>query len=285
MTARTGQRLSVLRSSERPPATWDHAEIVAHRPIGDRYHRMLLKTPTIADIARAGQFVMVTVPNETGARAVLPRPMAIHRRFASEGCIEILYGVHGAGTRALTRAAPGSRIQVVGPLGVGFAVSPHTTRLLLVSRGIGVCSLMTCAEDAAATGTDVTAVVSGRSRAALIGADDYRDLSVKRLIEVTDQDGDSDTTVLGAHLMETLDDAPPHQILTCGSERLADMCVRLADRWGARVQVSLEAHMACGLGYCHGCATSATTTANESPLICADGPVFELSPRGSEEGP
>jgi len=44
------------------------------------------------------------------------------------------------------------------------------------------------------------------------------------------------------------------------------------------VQVSLEAHMACGLGYCHGCATGTRTADEESPLICRDGPVFRLVP-------
>lgn len=284
MTAGPGleQRLSLLPSPHRTAATWDHAEVIRHTPIGDRYHRLRLRAPTIARTARPGQFIMITIPDGGGARVVLPRPMAIHRRLVPEGCIDILYGVRGAGTHALTEAAPGSRMQVVGPLGVGFAPSPRTTRLLLVSRGIGVCSLMTSAENVRDTGTEVVAVVSGRSHSALIGADDYRDLGVERLIQVTDEDGDSGTSSLAARL-RTLDSAPPQQIFTCGSERLARMCGELAARWGAKVQVSLEAHMACGLGYCHGCATAATTAASESPLICTDGPVFELLTSGQGE--
>nr|WP_239081874.1 hypothetical protein [Streptomyces sp. SID9727] len=34
--------------------------------------------------------------------------------------------------------------------------------------------------------------------------------------------------------------------------------------------------MACGLGYCHGCATGTRGGPEESPLICKDGPVFRL---------
>jgi dihydroorotate dehydrogenase electron transfer subunit len=41
--------------------------------------------------------------------------------------------------------------------------------------------------------------------------------------------------------------------------------------------VSLEAHMACGLGYCHGCSSGAPGLAEEAPLVCRDGPVFRCS--------
>jgi dihydroorotate dehydrogenase electron transfer subunit len=93
---------------------------------------------------------------------------------------------------------------------------------------------------------------------------------------VTDAEGTSDITHLRELLSSTLDSAPPQLILTCGSDRLAWLCRELADRWGAEVQVSLEAHMACGLGYCHGCATGTRSGPEESPLICKDGPVFRL---------
>ncbi|MFC5746270.1 hypothetical protein [Actinomadura rugatobispora] len=279
-----GGRLAPLALPGPVAPTWDHAEVVGHHPVGDRYHRMRLKAPTIAAAARAGQFVMVTIPDATGTRAVLPRPMAIHRRLPGEGCVDIVYGVQGAGTRAMTGTGIGTRVQIVGPLGVGFALSPDTTGLLLVGRGIGVCSVTTSAEDAVRAGVEVTAVVSGRGPDALVGSGDHRELGVRRLIEVTDRDGSSAPDALAARLRRTLDAAPPQQIFTCGSERLAEMCARLADRWGARVQVSLEAHMACGLGYCHGCATAARTAADESPLICADGPVFELRPAERAHG-
>ncbi|MBO0872611.1 MAG: dihydroorotate oxidase electron transfer subunit, partial [Pseudonocardia sp.] len=60
-----------------------------------------------------------------------------------------------------------------------------------------------------------------------------------------------------------------------GSERLARLAAELGGRWRASVQVCLEAHMACGLGYCHGCATS--TGGGPPRLVCRDGPVFRLT--------
>ncbi|KRV49261.1 dihydroorotate oxidase electron transfer subunit [Wenjunlia vitaminophila] len=280
MSVPNGWTLAPVGGPRPGSPTWDRAEVVENAPVGDRHYRMRLAAPTITASARPGQFVMVSVPEETSVRAVLPRPMAIHRRHPTDGQVEIVYGVRGVGTQALSQVPVGGALQVVGPLGRGFDLAPETRRLLLVGRGIGVCSLMTCAEDAVAAGVEVTAVVSARTRDALVGASDYRELGISRLIEVTDEEGDSDPHTVGALLRDALDEAPAQQVLTCGSERLTALCARLADRWAATLQVSLEAHMACGLGYCHGCATAATTAASESALICADGPVFAVRREG-----
>jgi dihydroorotate dehydrogenase electron transfer subunit len=125
----------------------------------------------------------------------------------------------------------------------------------------------------AGTGTEVVVVASGRNEAGVIGAEFYRSHGAT-VYEVTDTAGTSAVDALRRRLTEDLDARPPAQIMTCGSERLAGLCRELAARWGSDVQVSLEAHMACGLGYCHGCASGARAEGDESPLICADGPVF-----------
>ena len=35
--------------------------------------------------------------------------------------------------------------------------------------------------------------------------------------------------------------------------------------------------MACGLGYCHGCALPTSGAGHEGALVCTHGPVFEVS--------
>jgi dihydroorotate dehydrogenase electron transfer subunit len=52
------------------------------------------------------------------------------------------------------------------------------------------------------------------------------------------------------------------------------LATEVARASGASVQVSIEARMACGLGFCHGCATGIVGASEESPLVCVDGPVF-----------
>jgi dihydroorotate dehydrogenase electron transfer subunit len=262
--------------------TWHHATVEEHRGLAGRYRHLRLHAPSIAAIARAGQFVMLTAAREEETAPVLPRPMAIYRRDPRAGIIDIIYAQVGTGTRRIAGFWPGERMLVTGPLGQGFRLALGTSRVLLVGRGIGTCSLTTVAQDCVSAGTEIIAVTSARDAALVIGGSLYREYG-GRVYPVTDADGTSSVEALHAVLTVDLDDSPPQQIMTCGSERLARLCRDLGDRWDADVQVSLEAHMACGLGYCHGCATGARGAPGESPLICKDGPVFRL--RNGREQP
>lgn len=267
-------------ATPRPAPTVQRAPVLEHRPIADRYRFLRLAAPTIAERALPGQFVMITVARDGEGAPVLPRPMAIYRTDAAAGTVDILYGVVGPGTERLAGFRTHETMTVVGPLGRWFEVGPKVRSVLLVGRGIGTCSLTTVAQQAELSGVAVTAVTSARHRSALIGVDLYREFGVRAVHAVTDEDGTSGPDALFDRLTGQLEDDPPQLILTCGSERLTRLCERLADHWtGAAVQVSVEAHMACGLGYCHGCATGARSSGEESPLICKDGPVFAWRPK------
>ena len=280
----------------RPQTVWDDAEVLLHEPVGERYRRLVLASGTIAATAQAGQFLMVTVPPHGGDTILLPRPMAIHRRrpsitarpttadrsatVATPGTIELIYGVVGRGTRALAAVPVGARLQVTGPLGRGFDFAPGTRSALLIGRGVGICGVMGAAEDAAALGIRATMVLSGQRPDQLLGRSDCAELGV-RTIEVTDDDGSSDLTMLATRLRAEFDGAtpettPPDVVMVCGAGVLARLAAELGAHWGVPVQASLEAHMACGLGYCHGCAAPVQTDPSvEGPLVCADGPVFD----------
>ena len=275
----TLQPLAPLGSSvaDRPCPTWCHAEVLVNRRYTDRHWHLRLAAPSVAVLAQPGQFVMITTAKGQSAGPVLPRPMAIYTRDAGSGTIDILYAVVGDGTRALSTFAPGEHMVVVGPLGQGFIVRPDTERLLLIGRGIGTCSLTSVVQDLARESSDVFVVTSGRDPGSVIGAEFFRQHGVAAVWAVNDADGSSSVDELRTRLCRELDERPPQQILTCGSERLARLSAELGTRWGASVQVSVEAHMACGLGYCHGCATGVPTDSYESPLVCRDGPVFRLA--------
>lgn len=270
-------RLVTLPRNRRPTPTAGPARVITHERLGDRYMALTLDAPRIATSAQPGQFVMLTAARGDENAPALPRPMAIYSRDPAAGTIEILYGVIGAGTRQLAGFAPGEQMYVVGPLGRCFETADSRS-VLLVGRGIGTCSLTTVAEERARLGLDTIAVTSARTPGTVIGADFYRDHGARSVYSVTDVDGSSSPDSLFNVLAKDWDDAPPDAILTCGSDRLTRLCERLGSRWGASLQVSVEAHMACGLGYCHGCASGARSEGDESPLICQDGPVFAWEP-------
>ncbi|MFG3697222.1 hypothetical protein ACGF5C_04775 [Micromonospora sp. NPDC047620] len=263
-----------LPPAHRPPPTWHHAPVLRHEPVGDRYRFLRLHAPTIATRAQPGQFVMLTAARADETAPVLPRPMAIYDTAPEHGTFDVVYGVVGGGTRRLATFAVGETMLATGPLGQGFHLSPATSRVLLLGRGIGTCSLSMVAAVNARRGGTTVAVISARHPGVLIGADVLRRGGVEHLHQVTDADGTSEPDFLSTLLTSTLDADPPQLILTCGSQRLTDLAADLGKRWDAEVQVSVEAHMACGLGYCHGCSSGQRSTGTEAPLVCLDGPVF-----------
>jgi dihydroorotate dehydrogenase electron transfer subunit len=274
--------ISQLPERHRAAPTLWHARVLANQaPAAPHYRQLRLEAPPIAANARPGQFVMLTA-GRTPTDHVLPRPMAIYTRDAEAGTIDIVYSVVGAGTRALASFRTGEHMIAVGPLGQGFALQPATARVLLIGRGIGICSLTSVAQDLAHFSAEVFAVLSARDRMSVIGIEVFEQYGARAVWPVTDAEGTSGVPVLRERLHTQLDDRPPELILTGGSRRLMRLCADLGRRWGADIQVSLEAHMACGLGYCHGCASGQVNDSQESPLICRDGPVFRLQPDPNE---
>jgi len=255
------------------------ARVIQNRNIGDRYWQLVLEAPTVAERSKPGQFVMLSATRPGELDPVLPRPMALYDWDSTSGHVEIIYGVVGRGTHHLSTFHPGEELRTMGPVGQGFDLGPAAgTRLLVVGRGIGTCSLMAAAADAALQGAHVTTVESAREPRSLFAAEKYASKGISDVHTVTDAEGTSDPDQLAQTLRGHLAHHPPTLILTCGSSRLASLCMQLADEWNARLQVSVEAHMACGLGYCHGCSSGRRSSGLEGPLVCHDGPVFEYDP-------
>jgi dihydroorotate dehydrogenase electron transfer subunit len=250
--------------------------IVAHKRVGAEYWRLTLEAPEAAASSSPGQFLMLSVAQGESA-PVLPRPMAIFARDRLAGTIDVVYRIVGEGTRRMATWEAGARIVAVGPLGRGFVLPGTARRIILLGRGIGTCSLTMLAADAVATGIAVTAVTSARDRAAIVGSDYYDSIGVETILEVVDEDGTSQPAALRTRLEDACA-AGVDEIFVCGSSRLLALAADLGDRFGAGVQVSLEAHMACGIGYCHGCAAGRIGSPRETALICADGPVFRYGP-------
>lgn len=272
------ERLQLLpRDGDRRAAPgWLDATVVRHYATVDRYWTLVLNAPAIADTAQPGQFVMLTPARSGESWPVLPRPMAIYDTDRAQGTVTILYGAVGNGTRHLTAFGIGETLVTVGPLGRAFEIASGLRSLLLLGRGIGICSLTLLGSAALRQGVSVQAVSSSRSPRAVVGRDHYGAAGIA-CHEVYDSDSSSHPDAVGRWLTQRYASGPPGMVAVCGSNRLILLADALGDAWQADVQVSLEAHMACGLGYCHGCSTRQPSAEVESPLICSDGPVFRLA--------
>lgn len=244
--------------------------VLENRKLARQTYLMRLEAPAVARSGVPGQFVMVrTGPDpDRGGSPLLKRPFSLHRLGPNDE-ISLLYRVVGVGTGLLSQVRPGESLELLGPLGHGFRPASTLPVAYLVGGGIGVAPMMALAENLALD-TAVTVFYGERSAADCL-PDDYVDRFPGRIVLTTD-DGTA-----GAHGLVTgpLADAlsaHPAPVFACGPRPMLAAVAALAARFGVEAQVSLEAHMACGMGACLGCATRVAEDAYAR--VCVEGPVF-----------
>ena len=247
----------------------DRAWVVQREALGGEYFRLRLR-PARPFEAQPGQFVMVKVSE--GIDPLLRRPFSIHRMVESEsGEFEILFRVAGSGTRLLSRAHVGDRLDVLAPLGRGFRLLG--ARPLIVGGGIGVAPLLFLAEALLSQGSRPKLLVGGRRDRDILCHGDFECLAVP--FAAATEDGSLGEPGLVTRLLEReLDqDAPPATVYACGPMPMLAAVSRLCRERATPCQVSLEAHMACGVGACLGC----VVPGEKAPYlrVCKEGPVFD----------
>ena len=112
-------------------------DVVSNTELMPGTYLMWLLAPEIARRAHAGQFVMAACGDET----ILRRPISVHS--VDHDTFALLYAVVGKGTEWLTHLKSGSKLDILGPMGNGFQVSPMpgTLSYLMVAGGIGIAPL------------------------------------------------------------------------------------------------------------------------------------------------
>lgn len=257
---------------------------------GTGYFLMCINAPEIAAEASPGQFCMV----HCGPDVLLRRPLSIHR-VSPGGDIFFLYSVintdcpdrqqstgaangpvtaAGRGTDWLSRAAPGSQLNVIGPLGNGFTVVDKPGSLLLAAGGIGIAPLMFLAERAVSQGVRVTLIAGARCKEGLYP--DYLlppGIDIIRVVESDEKDDRCSRGLVTDFIPRHLDNIG--QVFTCGPQPMLEAVGRLVDNKVimAPVQASLEVRMGCGLGTCYGCSIR---TKQGMQRVCKEGPVFNI---------
>lgn len=216
---------------------------------------------------RAGQFLHI----QCGEGLLLRRPISVSLAQADdpEDLVRIVFEVRGEGTRWLAGLRAGEKLNVLGPLGNGFACGPKD-RVLLVGGGIGVPPLL---GQAALTWGHSTAVLGFRCAERAMLVEDFREKC--RELHLCSDDGS-----LGFHgfvhqkLEQLLEkDADYTAVLSCGPKPMLRSVAETAERFGVPCQVSLEERMACGVGACLGCAVQMADGTMKH--VCKDGPVFD----------
>ncbi len=263
------------------PVLEERAEILRHEAVNGEYRLMQVTAPAQARLARAGQFFHLLCPQDDALKPFFRRPMSIYAIDAKGGRISFLYKVTGTGTKALAKLAPGERLDMLGPLGIGFSLPPdmasgQKTPIVILARGVGLATLAPLVALARGEGHDVTAILSARNPDLLMSVEETRAAGADA-ITITDAQGNSGTD----HVATLLDDLHGQgrmgALYTCGSNRLLKLAQDKAARFGLFGEVAMEQQMACGLGMCFCCVRAFREgDATVHRRVCCEGPVFPL---------
>lgn len=245
------------------------ATVLSNAQVMPEVHLIQVEAADIAAEAQPGQFVMVRCGH--GYEFLLRRPLSIHRAAGELGQIWLLFAVTGRGTSWLARLKETDKLDLIGPLGKGFLISPETQNLLLIAGGIGIAPLVFLSERALDQKKSVTL---------LLGAPTADQLYPRHLLPegieclITTEDGSAGRNGLVTDLLPGFFDWA-HQICACGPKAMYQAIIQQQQLRQKKLatQISLEVRMGCGLGACYGC----TIETKQGPKqVCRDGPVFEL---------
>jgi dihydroorotate dehydrogenase electron transfer subunit len=231
----------------------------------------------IARQSRPGQFVSIRPSH--GSDPLLRRPFSICTTDRETGEFTVLIKAIGPGTRLLCEMPPGTKVDMLAPLGLHFEWK-GAKKMLMVAGGVGVAPLLFLANEVREAFPDCSPNHRSEVRPEVIfcyGARtdaefvllDRIEPAVDKLVLTTD-DGSRGAREFVTQAAERFfsDDI---SIFTCGpNPMMNDLLKRMRAR-GLEGQVSLENQMGCTLGACLGCVV---TTRVGYKRVCCEGPVM-----------
>ncbi len=218
-------------------------------------------------IPEPGSFVHIRVPNSPDM--LLRRPISL--MSARDGVLVLGVQPKGEGTKRVCALREGDELDIMGPMGKGFAVGPVQKKIWLVGGGLGVAPLVYAAER---FGGEKTAYLGFRTAAHVYGAPDFEACGVR--VCVASDDGSAGHHGLVTALLERDKADRPDIILACGPAPMLKAVQAFAQRENTACQLSLEERMACGVGACLVCNCKTLTKDGWTyRRVCKDGPVFD----------
>lgn len=270
MTART------IAAREGAGVVQVDAEVLGNAAVG-AYRHLTLVTPGLAEIARPGQFVAVSVGDGTSSM-LLRRSFSIHRVSPAGtygGTTEVVVAAHGPGTQALTALEAGESVSVIGPLGRGFPLPSQPVPCILVGGGYGSAPLFWLAEQLRERGCAVEIVLGAATADRLFGVVEAR--RVADGVTVTTDDGSAGTQGWVSDVLPDLITRTGAGVLYgCGPMGMLRSMSEIAEAHGIVAQVAVEEAMACGVGICMTCVMPVSDAQGRTKMVrsCLEGPVF-----------
>lgn len=252
------------------------AEVLQSRRLG-AYHTIALVAPEIAEDARPGQFLQVSVP--PGREFLLRRPFWIHkasRQGGWSGTLEFSFDPSDEGSEWLAEMDAHEFLDVIGPLGRGFAFPKNRNNCLLVSEGYAAGQLYFLAEELKALGKRIDMILAAPSQEQV-----FKPIEAKRLSQtisiVTGEGGVPQGERVSAALPETIERCGSDVVYAAGPASVLRSVAEYCRTKQIPSQVAVEERMACGWGQCFTCVVPVSRKEGsgfEYVRSCTDGPVF-----------
>ena len=232
--------------------------LASNDPVAKQTWRLVLDAGDPA-FTPGGEFVQLAIDG-----FFLRRPLSVCD--CRDGRITLIHKVVGAGTEALSRLLPGSRIDVLTGLGRGFDPDACRESALLVGGGVGAPPLLPLCRELVARGKKVHVILGFNTAEEIILEQEFRALTPD--VTLATVDGSAGVKGFVTDAIATVQPACDY-FYTCGPMIMMRRVCEMLETGG---QVCLEERMGCGAGYCAGCSIP---TRQGVRRVCKDGPVFD----------
>ncbi len=249
-------------------------QLIQREQVGPDYHLLEFECPQIAAAAQPGQFVHIRVTGDWDP--LLRRPFSVLRTNEAEGSFQVLMRSVGRGTQMLAEAQSGTKFDIMGPLGNGFALPSPEGEAVLVAGGIGVAPLIFLA-------TVLHEPQSYRYARGLFGARSEDDLccwlefsGVCDEFNAMTEDGSAGDQGLVTDFLPPQLERGAGCVYACGPTPMLAEVARQCQSAQIPCYASMEQWMGCGIGACLGCVIPTHASGTQRyQRVCKYGPVFE----------
>lgn len=240
------------------------ATVICQKMIAADIFDLKLSAKEIACQAAPGQFVDLYCAD--GSK-LLPRPISLCEIDKEEGTLRLVYRIAGAGTAMFSKLKAGDTIDILGPLGNGFTL--RDKKAILIGGGIGIPPMLQLAK---ALKCEKSIVLGYRDEAFL--AEEFEQHGTVYMSSDSGIIGVKGTVMDAISACKITGDV----IYACGPTPMLRAIQAYALENGIETQLSLEEHMACGVGACLACVCKSKDIDDHSKVhnkrVCKDGPVF-----------
>lgn len=257
------------------------AVVLSQAEIAPAVYDMWIGT-SLAEQAKPGQFLCVYPKDKS---TLLPRPISICEVREDRKALRIVYRVAGAGTREFSGYEKGEEIDILGTLGNGFPPEEAVEKkVFLMGGGIGIPPILELAKQICMQGRKAGEPSAARDDVMVIlGYRDEKTFLKEEFekyggVHIATEDGSVGTK---GNVMDVIreKELAADVIYACGPMPMLRAIKAYAEERKIKAYISLEEHMACGVGACLGCVVKTKEIHHHSHVhnarICTDGPVFE----------